>query len=304
MEQDKEDLKNMTAEDRIQKCYVRCQQHKNEIKRCNICWEKDFTTHNFGGNGAWKIFCDHATFSEIVTPTSRTIFQEPMYELRRSVEILPDYPCAPSFLSDSKKCHYETCPDDVREAPISRCSVFLSYCKKWLQALMDNQDYFMGTLRKEVGFNEAITAFMRVLHSARWHMDKEEKRAARELLIDNLIPEHKEHKTGLLPHYKILLPMRELLCNLAYHLSRKCKADYLEGEDLNNVAVLKELLTWAEENDLRIFNVAAECEKSVIQLIRTPAEYANSFMANHYHISIRTLKMSLKQSVANLTRLY
>lgn len=102
----------------------------------------------------------------------------------------------------------------------------------------------------------------------------------------------------------MLVPMRELLFKLAEHLSRKCKADYLKGENLNNVAVFKEFLTWAEENDLRIFNIASECKTSGMQLIRKPAEYANSFMANHYHISIRTLKMSLKQSVARLIRDY
>ena len=120
-----------------------------------------------------------------------------------------------------------------------------------MQALRDTQDWYIGALRKDRGFHDAIMIFMRVLHAARWHHDKNERRKAQELLIYNLIPEHKEHKTGLLPHYKILVPMREILFKLAKHLSRKCKTDYLKGENLNNVAVFKEFLTWAEENDLK-----------------------------------------------------
>ena len=79
-EQDKKDLENMAAEDRLHKCYIRCQQPKDEIKKYNVCWEKDFDTYEFINNDAWKIFFDDATFSEIVTPTSKTIFQKPMYD--------------------------------------------------------------------------------------------------------------------------------------------------------------------------------------------------------------------------------
>jgi hypothetical protein len=145
---------------------------------------------------------------------------------------------------------------------------------------------------------------MRVLHAARWHIDKTERDAARNLLLDHLIPAHIEHKTGILPHYKILVPLREVLCRLAGHLSKKCKSEYLQGEDLHNPDVMENLMSWAKENDLRIFNIASESKEAVIQLIKTPANYANGFMAKHYHISIRTLKMSLTESIANLTRLY
>ncbi len=148
-----------------------------------------------------------------------------------------------------------------------------------------------------------MTVFMRVLHAARWHIDKEEKETARNLLLDHLIPEHIDHKTGSLPHYKILVPIREVLCKLASHLSKKCKDEYLQGEDLNNQSVLKEFLSWAEETDLRIFNIASD-SKAIMQLIRTPAGYANSFMAKHYRISVRTLKVSLKESVAGLARFH
>jgi hypothetical protein len=67
---------------------------------------------------------------------------------------------------------------------------------------------------------------------------------------------------------------------------------------------MKYLISWAEENDLRIFNIASASKENIVQLIRTPVDFANNFMAKHYNISIRTLKMSLTKSTANLTRLY
>ncbi len=293
-----------TAKGRIERCYDRCKQPKNTINKCNACFVKETSILGFESQDAWKLFYDHATFEEIMTPTAITIFDKPRYDLRETVEFLPSYPCTGSFISGDKKCKFATCPDEIRDTPISRCRIYYEYCKKWLQATRDNQDYFIHRLEKEHGFDEAITIFMRVLHAARWHIDKKEREIARNLLLDHLIPTHIDHKSGFLPHYKILIPMREVLCRLASHLSKKCRSEYLQGEDLRNPDVMEELISWAEENDLRIFNIASESKEAVMQLIRAPANYANIFMAKHYHISVRTLKMSLTKSVANLTRLY
>lgn len=87
-------------------------------------------------------------------------------------------------------------------------------------------------------------------------------------------------------------------------MSRKLKDEYLQGEDVNNNDVYTELLNWARENDLRIFNIASASKADIVKLVKTPAEYANTFMARHFHISVRTLKMSLKESTGNLTRLH
>jgi hypothetical protein len=295
-----DEKENLTAKDRIKKCYTLCQHPKDEIKRCNVCWEEDFAKE-YSDDDAWQIFSDHATFEEIVEPTFRSFMGKPLYELREldhniESDCLPRYPCIDSHIFGPKKCSHKSCPYGER---ISRCQLLSDYYKKWLQATRDNQDYLLP-MKKDRGLDEAVQVLIRVLYAARWHMDKEEREAARELLIDNLIPDHKEHKTGLLPHYKILIPMRALLVRFATHLSKKCKTDYLKGEDLNDEAVFKELLIWAKENDLRIFNVASESKKAVMHLISKPAEYADSFLSRRYHISIRTLKDSLRSSVANM----
>ena len=168
----------------------------------------------FENQDAWKLFYDHATFEEITAPTAETIFDKPRYDLRENVDVLPSYPCTGSFLLHDKKCNFATCPDEINAAPISKCQHYYEYCKKWLEATRDNQDYFIHRLRKESGFDEAMTIFMRVLHSARWHIDKKERETARNLLLDHLIPAHIDHKSGPLPHYKILIPIREVIYRL------------------------------------------------------------------------------------------
>ena len=295
---------DVTAKGRIERCYDRCKQPKNTLNKCDACFIKEPSILGFEDQDAWNVFYNHATFEEIITPTHQDIFDKPKYDLIETREILPNYPCTGSLFSEDKACKLKTCPDEVNETPISGCKHYYEYCKKWLQATRDNQDYFVHRLKKEPGFDKSMMNFMRVLHAARWHIDKKERETARNLLLDHLIPAHIDHKTGILPHYKILVPLREVLCRLASHLSRKCKCEYLQGEDLSNADVMENLIRWAEENDLRIFNIASESKEAVMQLIKTPANYANGFMAKHYHISIRTLKMSLTQSVANLTRLY
>lgn len=293
-----------TAKGKIERCHNRCKQPKNTVNKCDACFTEKTRVLGFEDADAWKLFYDHATFEEIITPTAETIFDKPKYDLRENVKILPDYPCTGFSPFHDKKCKSTECPEEINNTPISKCALYYEYCKKWLQATRDNQDYFIHRLQKATGFNETIRVFMRVLHAARWHIDKEERETARNLLLDHLMPRHIVHKTGVLPHYKILIPMREVLCKLANHLSKKCKDEYLKGEDLNDPNVWKELISWAEENDLRIFNIASDSKEAIMQLIRTPTDYANSFMAKHYHISVRTLKTSLKKSLANLTRLY
>ena len=294
---------DVTAKGRIKRCYDRCKQSQNTTNKCNACFIETNSILGFEKEVSWKLFYDNATFEEIMTPDSRTIFDKPRYDLRESVEFLPSYPCIDSIISN-KACKYKTCPEEINYTPISKCSHYYNYCKKWLHATRDNQDYFIHRLKKDTGFDEAMTIFMRVLYAARWNIDKKERETARNLLLDHLIPLHVDHKTGLLPHYKILIPMREIIYRLASNLSKKCKDEYLKGEDLHDPDTMKYLISWAEENDLRIFNIASESKETIMQLIRTPSDYANSLMAKHYNISIRTLKMSLKKSTANLTRLY
>jgi hypothetical protein len=301
---DGEEKDDVTAKGRIERCYNRCKQPQNTINKCDACFIEENSILGFENDVAWKLFYDHATFDEIMTPTARTIFDKPRYDLRETVETLPNYPCTGSFMSDDKACKLKTCPEEIMTTPISKCTHYYNYCKKWLQSTRDNQDYFIHRLKKESGFDEAMTIFMRVLHAARWHIDKKERETAKNLLLDHLIPLHVDHKTGLLPHYKILIPMREIIYKLASNLSKKCKYEYLQGEDLHDPDTMKYLISWAEENDLRIFNIASASKENIVQLIRTPADFANNFMAKHYNISIRTLKMSLKKSTANLTRLY
>ena len=292
----------------IERCYNRCKQLQNTINKCDACFIKEISILGFENEEAWKLFYDHATFEKIIIPTHRTIFEKPRYDVfghfSEQRETLPSYPCTGSLISDGPACKLKTCPEEILHTPIEGCKHYKEYCKKWLQASRDNQDYFISRLKKESGFDEAILIFMRVLHTARWHMNKKEREAARDLLLDHLIPAHIDHKTGILPHYKILVPLRAVLCKLASHLSKKCKSEYLQGEDLGNPEVMENLIRWAEVNDLRIFNIASESKEAVMQLIKTPANYADGFMAKYYNISIRTLKMSLKNSVANLTRLY
>lgn len=197
-------------EERAERCYARCKQPKDATIKCNACFIEPTSIIGFEGNDAWKLFCDHATFEEIVMPTARTIFDKPRYDLRMDVEPLPRYPCTGWIMDDEKVCKRERCPDEINEAPLSMCQYYREYAKKWLEATRDNQDYFIHRLRKENGFDEAMTNFMRVLYTARWHRDKTERETARNLLLDYLIPVHAEHKTGILPHYKFLVPMREL----------------------------------------------------------------------------------------------
>ncbi|MGD1151563.1 MAG: hypothetical protein ABR911_01615 [Syntrophales bacterium] len=299
-----EEKDDVTAKGNLERCYDRCKQPQNTLNKCDACFIEENSILGFENEVAWKLFYDNATFEEIVTPDARTIFDKPRYDLREAVETLPRYPCTGSIISHDKVCKLTTCPEEINATPISKCSHYYDYCKKWLHATRDNQDYFIHRLKKDTGFDEAMTILMRVLHAARWHIDKKERETARHLLLDHLIPLHIDHKTGFLPHYKILIPMREILCKLASNLSKKCKKEYLQGEDLRDPDIMKYLISWAEENDLRIFNIASESKETIVRLIRTPADYANSFMAKHYNISIRTLKMSLKKSTANLTRLY
>lgn len=292
----------------IERCYNRCKQPQNIIDKCNACFIKKTSILGFEHEDAWKLFYDHATFEELITPTHHTIFEKPRYDIfglfSEQRETLPSYPCTGSLISDGPACKLKTCPEEILHTPISGCKHYYKYCEKWLQATRDNQDYFVHRLKKESGFDDAIMIFMRVLYTARWHIDKKEREAARNLLLDHLIPAHVDHKTGILPHYKILVPLREVLCKLASHLSIKCKKEYLQGEDLRNPDVMENLIRWAKGNDLRIFNVASESKEAIMQLIQTPANYADGFMAKHYRISIRTLKTSLKNSTANLSRLY
>ena len=299
-----EQNEDVTVKGRIERCYDRCKQPNNTINKCDACFIEETSILGFENEDAWKLFYDHATFEEIITPTHHTIFDKPRYDFCETREILPSYPCTGSIFSKDTACKLETCPKEIITTPISKCKYYYDYCKKWLHATRDNQDYFIHRLKKEHGFDEAIMTLMRVLHAARWHEDKEEREKARNLLLDHLIPAHIDHKTGILPHYKMLVPLREVLCRLANHMSRKCKREYLQGEDLRNPDVMENLVRWAEGNDLRIFKIASESKEAVMRLIKTPADYANGFMAKHYHISIRTLKMSLTNSVANLTRLY
>jgi len=292
----------------IERCYNRCKQSQNTINKCDACFLEETGILGFKAEDAWKLFYDHATFEEIITPTANTRLEKPRYDLYslfgKERETLPRNPCVGSLFSDGPVCKLATCPEKIINTPISGCKCYYEYCKKWLHASRDNQDYFVHRLKKESGFEEATMIFMRVLHSARWHVDKKERETARNLLLEHLIPTQIDHKTGTLPHYKILVPLREVLCQLAGHMSRKCKSEYLQGEDLGNPDVMENLIIWAEENDVRIFNIAFESKESVMHLIEKPADYANEFMARHYNISIRTLKKSLKSSVGNLTRLY
>lgn len=218
---------------------------------------------------AWKIFSENATFEEI---NPRVIaFATPDFYLnyleRDKIKPLPDFPDDFQHLQDCYEQH--------------------------LQALRDNQDYFI-TSRKNIGFDRAITALMQVLWSANWHKNKEEREKARELLIDNLIPSHKVHKMKSLPHYKILIPMREVMNKLAEHLSKKYKC-YLPGTNISD------LLDWAKDNDLRIHAIADKDRSmnSINQLMKKPHDYVNRFMAARYGISIRTLKSSFKSSIFN-----
>ena len=152
-EQDEKDRRTMTAQERIEKCYMRCQQAKDNPSRCNVCWEEDIDVIDFNDNDAWKIFYDHATFEEIVTVTGRILLSKPRYMLRelnnKKIEVLPEYPCVESYFTRTKQCPYKTCPDEVRKAHISRCSIISDYYKKWFQALRDNQDYFTIRLKTE-----------------------------------------------------------------------------------------------------------------------------------------------------------
>lgn len=215
---------------------------------------------------AWEIFYEHATFNEILESTEE-----------HSIDMPKD-----TFYETRERVTYGEFKAQLSE-----------YYKRVLQAARNNPE--IPLISDKLG-----SALLHFLKIARYSIDRKKANEARNVIKDCLLPDFKKHRRYALPSSEIFRLMRRLLIKLATHLSAKCKSalkEYINDEHLTNRDIRNEwkgcyhhILTWSQENDGRIYEIADESERSTKSLIITPSSYVNSAIATYYQISIRTLK--------------
>lgn len=219
---------------------------------------KIFLSNEKQGN-AWEVFYNNATFKEILTSADNP-------HLNAEKLFPPTYPKPPLP------------PFDTFEAWEK---AYLKYAKQMLTVIRD----YPFALHS---FDEAVQPLAYILKIARYSINREKAKEARNLLRDYLLPSYTKHKITALPSNKRLRLIRELLIHLAKHLSDKCKQSLSDWQDSYD-----DILAWSHENDGRIYEIANKSKSLVMRLLSKPSDFVNSTMCTYYRISLRTLKAQL-----------
>jgi len=220
----------------------------------------------------WEIFHEHATFNEILKSQD---------DHGVNCVTSPDVP---------KDTFHET----HERFTIGEFIAHLSeYYKQVLQATRDKPEIMLIT-------DEPAQALHHFLKIARYSIDRKTAKDARNVIIDCLLPNFKKYKKRMLPSPEMLRAIRQLLLELANHLSDKCKTalkEYAKDERLTKRDILdqwrdnyRHIQAWSQKKDGRIYEIASESNNSIKSLILTPPAYVNSVLETHYQICPRTRK--------------
>jgi len=250
-----------------------------------IPFTKSKTKNSFGKinsqeSSPWETFYKHATFEEILLhPTMPT----DIYSIRRDRQNITRVP---------KPLNYILLKNSER----------LKYFQEVLMAIRDNPHILTSNVY-------ILSVLQEIMETARWSRDKEKSTEAKNLLKDYLLPSYRTFKTRALPSNEMLRLIRELMVDLAEHLSKECKhwlgeymgyAQTTKSDMLNELNYLpdcyRELKDWARKNDSRIYKIAVRSDHDLQRLIFRPTNYVNSLLMEFFQISLRSLKDKIKES--------